>query len=106
MGNAMRHSLYFSPIKVVKADITGVVWDGPGLSYIHDIDYTSDQYTVTLHFHGFESELNGISNYLWGLGTKPGIDDVKGFSEYGIINEGTNVKGNHAMYLIDFFLFC
>ena len=91
---------------MVKADIAGVVWDGPGLGYIHDIDYTSDQYTVTLHFSGFESELNGISNYLWGLGTKPGIDDVKRFSEYGIISEGTNVEGNQHVLTFDISLFC
>ena len=67
----------FSPIRVVRSDQAGSVWDGEGLTVEEDKDYRPGYYSVSLHFTGFESELNGISHYMWALGTQPRSDDVK-----------------------------
>ena len=80
---------------MVKADQTGVVWDGPGVTIEMDEDYATGHYSVTIHFSGFESELNGITQYMWALGTRPRSDDVKSFSSDGIITDDTNTRGMH-----------
>ena len=80
-------------MRVVQADQTGQAWDGPGLSIEMDEDYVSGHYSVTIHFSGFESELNGISHYMWALGTRPRSDDVKGYSSYGILTTDINSRG-------------
>ena len=81
---------------MVEKDRTGVVWDGVGLTVDEDEDFVPGQYIVTLHFSGFESSLNGISHYLWALGTKPRSDDVKRFSSYGIITLNDYQRGENG----------
>ena len=82
---------------MVKADQTGLVWDGPGLTIETDEDYTTGHYSVTIHFSGFESELYGISHYMWALGTRPRSDNVKVFSSSGILTDNSRKRGLYSL---------
>ncbi|OWF48074.1 Delta-like protein 1 [Mizuhopecten yessoensis] len=52
----------------------GVVFDGHILDT--DVDYQADTSTMCAEWIGFFDEDSGIRDYLWGVGTTPGVDDV------------------------------
>ncbi|KAI8514390.1 hypothetical protein Bbelb_087140 [Branchiostoma belcheri] len=81
-----------SPIKVVAADVSGLVFDGAGSSDLSqmvstaiDVDYQLETTTVSLQFEGYESAQHGIIGYEWGVGTTPGADDIQPFTDMGIV---------------------
>ncbi|XP_019614832.1 PREDICTED: uncharacterized protein LOC109462715, partial [Branchiostoma belcheri] len=81
-----------SPIKVVAADVSGLVFDGAGSSDLTqmastaiDVDYQLEATTVSLQFEGYESAQHGIIGYEWGVGTIPGADDIQPFTDMGIV---------------------
>ncbi|XP_078621329.1 uncharacterized protein LOC144887805 [Branchiostoma floridae x Branchiostoma japonicum] len=89
-AGAFSTTITSSPIKVVAADVSGIVFDGTGaidLSQTEiDVDYQLETTTASLHFEGFESAQHGIAGYEWGIGTTPGTDDVQPFTDMGIVS--------------------
>ncbi|KAL5013969.1 hypothetical protein ScPMuIL_008239 [Solemya velum] len=81
-----------TPIIILNEDKTGVAVDGAGDS---DLDFQADTSTVTVQFHGFESEMYGVMSYEWAVGTTPGGEDIQPFMESGIVHrEEEQVVGN------------
>ncbi|XP_078620549.1 uncharacterized protein LOC144887293 isoform X2 [Branchiostoma floridae x Branchiostoma japonicum] len=82
-------TLTSSPIKVVKADVAGLVFDGAGAIDLSapttDVNYQLEATTVSLQFEGYESAQHGIAGYEWGVGTSPGTDDIQPFTDVGIL---------------------
>ncbi|XP_078660674.1 uncharacterized protein LOC144905141 [Branchiostoma floridae x Branchiostoma belcheri] len=78
-----------SPIKVVAADVSGLVFDGAGSSDLTapttDVNYQLEATTVSLQFEGYESVQHGIIGYEWAVGTNPGADDIQPFTDVGIV---------------------
>ncbi|XP_072034301.1 uncharacterized protein [Amphiura filiformis] len=75
-----------SPIKVVAADNTGYVMDGPQQSLTDgDVDAQIEANAVTITFFGFASTLNGLRSYQWAIGTTPGGEDIQPYTTDGIV---------------------
>ena len=83
---------YFSAIRIVSGDITGVVYDGPDSQV--DIDYDMDVSDVTVTFNGFESQRDGISHYYWAVGSAPRLDDVMPYSRADLLVNDEEMKGS------------
>ncbi|KAK3589126.1 hypothetical protein CHS0354_017092 [Potamilus streckersoni] len=74
---------YSKPIKILKANVAGTVYDGT--LELEDIDFSSDATTVAMSFNGFESEACNIIGYEWAIGFLPYGSDVLPFTDYGIV---------------------
>ncbi|XP_052073991.1 uncharacterized protein LOC127711867 [Mytilus californianus] len=71
------------PIKVLKDNIPGKVFDGR--NDLEDVDFTIDRTSVGMSFVGFESEQCSIVGYEWAIGSQPFYYDVLPFTRYGIV---------------------
>ncbi|XP_063447918.1 uncharacterized protein LOC134727466 [Mytilus trossulus] len=71
------------PIKVLKDNIPGKVFDGR--SDLEDADFTIDRTSVGMSFVGFESVQCSIVGYEWAIGSQPFYYDVLPFTRYGIV---------------------
>ena len=92
--------IFFSPIKIVPGDVTGVIYDGPEQTdtSLVDIDAQLDGTLVTAQFEGFESAAHGIARYEWGVGTKPRTDDVMTYTSFGIVLVENNTNTGEGKY--------
>ncbi|CAH1249045.1 SELE [Branchiostoma lanceolatum] len=88
-AGAFSTTITASPIKVVQADVSGLVFDGAGAIDLTaptvDVNYQLESTTVSLRFEGYASAQHGISGYEWGIGTSPGTDDIQPFTGMGIV---------------------
>ncbi|KJE90308.1 hypothetical protein CAOG_01639 [Capsaspora owczarzaki ATCC 30864] len=69
--------------------MAGVVVDGLGPE---DADYSSDPYTVSAMWWGFEGMYAPLAEYFWAIGTTPGADDVLEFTSVGLQVNATFVS--------------
>ncbi|KAI8516746.1 hypothetical protein Bbelb_053270, partial [Branchiostoma belcheri] len=60
--------------------IAGVLYDGS--VHGHDLNFTSDPNTICANWKDFHDEESGLSDYLWGVGSVPGTDDMVSLTEY------------------------
>ncbi|KAK3092476.1 hypothetical protein FSP39_003379 [Pinctada imbricata] len=60
--------------------MTGNVLDGT--TVLHDATYQADNSQICAHWNTFYDPESGILRFRWGVGTKPGIDDVMPFHRY------------------------
>jgi hypothetical protein len=80
------------PIKVLKENIPGTVFDGR--NDLVDGKFTFDRTSVAMSFVGFESEQCNIVGYEWAIGSQPFYYDVLPFTDYGIVlMNGTYGRG-------------
>ena len=83
-------------IKVVEADKTGIVTDGPDAG--RDIDYQLEQSMVTYHFDGFESTLHGLVSHEVAIGRRPKFDDILPYSTANVLVEDIHGIGNTVLF--------
>ncbi|CAH1277633.1 Hypp9726 [Branchiostoma lanceolatum] len=60
--------------------VAGTLYDGS--VHGHDLNFTSDPNTMCANWKDFHDEESGLSDYLWGVGSEPGTDDVVPLTEY------------------------
>ncbi|XP_066289761.1 uncharacterized protein [Branchiostoma lanceolatum] len=60
--------------------VAGILYDGS--VHGHDLNFTSDPNTICANWKDFHDEESGLSDYLWGVGSEPGTDDVVSLTEY------------------------
>ncbi|XP_078695733.1 uncharacterized protein LOC144924478 [Branchiostoma floridae x Branchiostoma belcheri] len=60
--------------------IAGLLYDGS--VHGHDLNFTSDPNTICANWKDFHDEESGLSDYLWGVGSVPGTDDMVSLTEY------------------------
>ena len=65
-------------------DRVGIVWDGTGISFSDDIDFQTDDESISMVFTGFESSRFGLASHAWAIGTAPLYDDVMSFTNNGM----------------------
>ncbi|XP_052219885.1 uncharacterized protein LOC127837088 [Dreissena polymorpha] len=70
-------------IKVQRANIPGVVFDGRSL--FEDESFTTDHTSIAASFYGFESESCDIINYDWAIGTTEFGTDILTYTNYGLV---------------------
>ncbi|KAH3708787.1 hypothetical protein DPMN_068246 [Dreissena polymorpha] len=70
-------------IKVQKANIRGVVFDGRSL--FEDESFTTDHTSIASSFYGFESESCDIIHYDWAIGRTEFGTDILTYTNYGLV---------------------
>lgn len=88
---------FSKPIKILKENIPGVIYDGRE-QYV-DEDITNDQFSVAMHFQGFESEACNIMKYEWAIGSQPYFSDINDYTEYGLVHNETHGKAQTHVQL-------
>ncbi|XP_061168901.1 uncharacterized protein LOC133178169 [Saccostrea echinata] len=89
--------LYSKPIKILKENVPGVIFDGR--EPFHDEDNTNDRFSIAMHFQGFSSEACNIVKYEWAIGSKPYYSDINEYTEYGIVHNKTHRKAQTHVQL-------
>ncbi|XP_061168902.1 uncharacterized protein LOC133178171 [Saccostrea echinata] len=89
--------LYSRPIKILKENVPGVIYDGR--EPFSDEDNTNDRFSIAMHFQGFSSELCNIVKYEWAIGSKPYYSDINEYTEYGIVHNETHGKAQTHVQL-------
>jgi hypothetical protein len=82
-GAASLGYLASKAIKVLKANIPGVIFDGR--QQLIDDDITQDDTAVAMTFDGFQSEACAIVRYEWAIGSSPFLSDIQTYTMYGIV---------------------
>lgn len=87
----LSNPLSSKPIKILKGNKQGVIYDGrePNL----DKDITNDKFSIAMHFKGFESEACNIVQYEWSIGSYPYFSDISDFTEHGLAYNENHGKG-------------
>ena len=103
INNAGLHTTAVSPGLVVDntAPITGYVHDGTDCS--RDIDYQQDSTSVSACWGAFSDPESGIEYYELGVGTRPGLDNIRQFLHNGLTTSGKvgnlNLKDGWRVYV-------
>ncbi|XP_066275501.1 uncharacterized protein [Branchiostoma lanceolatum] len=60
--------------------VAGILYDGS--VHGHDLTFTSNPNMICANWKDFHDEESGLSQYLWGVGSEPGTDNVVQLTEY------------------------